>query len=239
MTFADVKRYRWVASEIMSCAPTRGALNIPFNDARDDDATNDTIEAKAAKQRSYALLYYIQQVFGSANWSIDNDQGFDALAITQNDPEIPDSIEKHFPPTPYIRESRIHLRGSGATLTYSVMGGSAKQTSVTNNILNGWYSTDFHQGCGVPSPGVGWYKVPFESAIPKTTQGFLVAIPRMWDVDANVASSIRMHPYEVAGGQAIGAIAGYAAKNNVQPAQASVTDVRTTLQSDGLNLSLD
>jgi hypothetical protein len=240
MTFGDVKRYRWVASQILSCAPSRGALNIPFNDARDDVPTNDAIDAKSAKQRSYALLYFIQQVLGAANWSIDNDQGFDALAITQNDPQIPDAIEKHFPPMPYVRESRIHLRGSGTTLTHTVMGPAAKQPTETTNILNGHYRADFHQGCGVkPKPEWGWYKVPFANAIPQKTQGFLVAIPRMWDVDPNVASSIRMHPYEVAGGQAVGAIAGDAAKRNVLPANASISTVRTILQNDGLNLSLD
>lgn len=187
-----------------------------------------------AKLETLQFIYYVQHELGHPDWSVANDEGFDTNYNLQenscsNIPAEYKGIEKHFPPLPYVRESRriIPLH----TLTgreIKRVGSPAKaQTSFRTALAVGNYGNDLHN-CNQDSSletafetrddisGSGLFQVPFESFIPETVDGFLVAEKNI-GVTRLANGATRLQPVVMATGQAAGVIAALAALQNTQP----------------------
>ena len=69
------------------------------------------LATREAMLKTLAFLYYIQTELGMSDWSVDNRQGYGGWFSTDwaNWAELPEKyrpILSHFPPFPYVRESR-------------------------------------------------------------------------------------------------------------------------------------
>ena len=208
-----------------------------------------------AKLETLQFIYYVQNELGHPDWSIANDEGFDTDYNIQensclNIPSEFKEIEKHFPPLPYVREGkRIIALHTLTGKEIKRVGSPAKaQTSFKTALAVGNYANDLHN-CNQDNTletafessaditGSGLFQVPFESFIPETMDGFLVAEKNI-GVTRLVNGATRLQPITIATGQAAGAIAAYAVQQNIQPRQVKPIFVQKELLDSKSILSL-
>lgn len=169
---------------------TSGAIKDPLVRER------TLLEAKA---RTYLYLWYQRYSLGLEARGIATDLGYQDVDQYLWHPGIPDEIEKHFAPIPYVREARTL---SNPVMTWEDIK-ERDQVTEAEGFLWG-YMADAH-GCGAgdQSSGYGWFPVgtdTFDSGVP----GFWPGMLRGSRVDAVVASSVRMQPAEYIGGYLLG-----------------------------------
>ncbi|MDO8497220.1 MAG: FAD-dependent oxidoreductase [bacterium] len=219
----------------------------------------------AAKIKTLNLLYYIQHDMGQPSWSVADDQGYaqsstdDNLCNKGTVPDefvIPDkykTIEKNLPVIPYVRESRriIGLHTLTGREIKRVGTPLVAQTTFTSSLAVGDYPDDLHNcktddtlekdlesTSDVPTGFVsGAFQIPFESFIPQTVDGFLVAEKNL-SQSRLVNGASRLQPITMLTGQAAGAIAGVSVRLHTQPRNVDILSVQKELLLAGDPLSI-
>jgi len=194
----------------------------------------------AAKLKTIQFIYYMQTELGQTDWSVANDEGFDTDYNRQENscPNIPEelkAIERNMPQKPYVRESK-RIVGI-QTLTAPAVNA---HTIFPNGLALADYGFDLHQcdGSANLEPGLesvsdktrsgGAFLVPFESFIPESMDG-LIAAEKNLSQTRLVNGGTRLQPSTMRTGQAAGAIAAIAAKENIQPRAVNPAQVQFEL----------
>ncbi len=208
-----------------------------------------------AKLKTLQLIYYIQNDLGETSWSVANDEGFDTAYNQENScaniPQEFKAIERQMTPIPYVRESR---RGIGVTtLTAkeikSVRTSTENLASYPSVVALGYYATDLHNckdngslETGLESrtdisDGIPPFAIPYEALVPEKVDGLLFAEKNI-SLSRLAEGAAREQPIVMRIGQAAGAAAALAVKQNVQPRQVNPVDIQKVLLADSTPLSL-
>lgn len=213
-----------------------------------------------ARLKTLQFLYYLQKDLGQTDWSVATEEGFDTpYNVEKNrNSAIPAGMKPildHFPPIPYVRESRraigimtlnaADIRRDGAKTfknfptalavgNYPVdLHGCARESDLDCGDTSADISTDWTINPPVP----GLFQVPFETFIPEVVDGFLVAEKNI-SVSRLVQAAIRLQPITMMTGQAAGALAAVAVQQGVHPREVQPLDVQWKLLEAGCQLSL-
>jgi hypothetical protein len=193
---------------------------------------------------TYAYLWYLYWELGQVDWGVATHLHFDEALRLQYDQDggpdlISDSLEEHFPPAPYVREARRIVAEYTLTGTDLAVRG-AQPDRFADSVMLGQYFTDTH-ACDLEESlrsGEGSYEVPLRSFIPLGVDGFLPGLARAAGVDRAAASSLRVHPEEIGGGQVVGTLAGLAVQLGVPPRDVPPEDVRTAVELTGMPVDI-
>lgn len=216
---------------------------------------------REAMLKTLCFLYYMQNELGMEDWSVDDGQGFGTW-FSNDWQHWGDFIEpfagvlSHFPPFPYVRESRRIIGVVTMTIDDVLRDTVAKRALVNNrsSVALGEYPTDLHgrtddetlethlgdtrdkmpndwQGNG------GLFQIPLGVFIPENIDGLLAAEKNI-SVSRVVNGSTRLQPVTMLTGQAAGAIATLAVKKNVQPRELTAFEVQAALIKSYARLSL-
>lgn len=175
---------------------------------------------KEAKLHSLRFIYHLQTKLGFKHLGIAND-------------EFPTADK--LPMLAYHREAR-RLDGK-VTLTVNDLAAPYQQkTSLyRTGIAIGDYPIDHHHLKNPAAPQIDFinikvpsYNIPLGALIPKNADGIIVA-EKSVSVTNIVAGASRLQPVVLTIGQAAGALAAVAIKNNLQPAQVNIREVQTAL----------
>lgn len=207
---------------------------------------------RKAMEKTLAFLYYLQTELGLSDWSIDNRQGYGGYFSNEwkDWQEMPADfapILKHFPPFPYIRESRRIVGVKTMTVKDVMRDPDLRRTlrSKHDSIALGEYPTDIHglhepqfldkdlgeQMVGVPQETDwkgGLFQIPMGALIPEKVDGLLAAEKNI-SVSRIVNGSTRLQPVTMLTGQAAGALAAVAVKQKKNPRQVSQLEVQSIL----------
>ena len=214
---------------------------------------------RAAMLKTLCFLYYMQNELGLKDWSVDDRQGFGDWFSDdwRDDPELAayEPILKHFPPFPYVRESR-RIAGVTTLRIEEVVRDEQLRRTLTSrkdSVALGEYPIDVHGSLDpkhldrdlhestalLPEKwgGAGLFQIPLGALIPEKVDGLLAAEKNI-SVSRLVNGATRLHPVTMLTGQAAGAAAALAVKQNVQPRQLRVQDVQAALLAAHDHLSL-
>ena len=214
-------------------------------------ATIENLEQRARDERdgiyrTLGVISYYQHDLG-AKWSVAEDQGYDSPANRAYMKKLgirADLIEvaSRMPPLPYVRESR-RIIGT-KTLVARELGRFENATHFATSVAMGDYFMDLHgtedvieselDSGDVPKGG-GPFQVPFECFIPETLDGFVPAEKNI-SQSRLVSGATRMQPSTMLTGQAAGAIAALAARQQKQPRQLDPKQVQRVLLDAGSTL---
>ena len=173
-----------------------------------------------AKLHSLRFIYYLQTVLGYKNLGLADDE------FTTKD---------KLPLIPYHRESR-RVKGL-ITLTVNDLIDPYTQESklYRTGIAVGDYPIDHHHEKNKNAPKIDFinikvpsYSIPLGALIPENTKGILIA-EKSISVSNIVAGTTRLQPVVLLVGQAVGALAATAIKNNQDPAKVNVRKVQQAL----------
>ncbi|MEA3511866.1 MAG: FAD-dependent oxidoreductase, partial [Actinomycetota bacterium] len=154
----------------------------------------------AVKDKAYLYIWWEHHVLGVNN-GIATTQGFEGAIQMVDSPSIPNDVEQHFPPIPYVREAR---RLSNSVMTWEDI--RVRGTVAEGSAFAWGNGTDSH-GCPIPreqASSYGVFGVDPGVFVQDDVSGFYPAMARAARVDWIVASSVRMQPSEYAGGYAVG-----------------------------------
>lgn len=204
--------------------------------------------------RTLAILYYLQVELGQP-WIVADDEGYaDGPSPARSIPGHPelDEILKHFPPRPYIRESRRILGKdtiTGKDIYRSRNHGEARWN--VDSIAVGTYPPDLHGGRKnenleadleetlADKPNIwreGPFPIPLGTLIPAKANSFIAA-------EKNISSSriaagaIRLHPTVAATGEAAGVLAALSTRDQMPVSKVPVLSVQTSLIAGGALLA--
>ena len=204
------------------------------------------------------FIYYVQNEL-KENWSVDeNEYGeLPEAAKDMNLSEEWQNIAKHFPPIPYVRESRRML--GNYTFNSSAVHKNSLSWRIGNKnnefydaIAIGGYNLDVHGGdddddlesdLGEKQSSIygdmpqGAFQVPMRILIPESTDNFIAAEKNL-SMSRLVSSATRLQPICMMTGQAAGALAAVAVQNKIQPRDVSALSVQKRLVNDGVVISL-
>lgn len=217
---------------------------------------------RQALLRTLQFLYYFQNEAGASNWTVDTTQGFGSFfschwEVWKDMPEEYASVLRHFPPTPYVRESRriVGLRTlTAADVERDEKTGMAFRNFSTSVAL-GEYPVDIHgshldrylehdlgefehifPSSWVPSKGV--FQVPLEVLIPEEVDG-LVAAEKNISVSRMVNGATRLQPITLLTGQAAGTLAAVAVQRGVEPRRVKPLWVQNALWQRRSRLAME
>ena len=211
--------------------------------------------------RTLAFLHYYQNDLEQP-WTVDTSQEFDRgapvgdLRTGKRIPQEYHPVTVHFPPFPYVRESRrlVGLK----TLTVEDLE-RHKETgrayrNFPSSIALGEYPVDIHgshldeymeHDLGesaadfpvkwIPSKGV--FQVPLECLIPESAEGLLGAEKNI-SVSRLVNGATRLQPITMLTGQAAGALAALAAQYRLSPREVPPLLVQDALWNGNSRLSM-
>ena len=186
------------------------------------------LATKEAMLKTLAFLYYLQTELGLSDWSVDNRQGYGGWFSTDwaNWAEIPERyhpILSHFPPFPYLRESRRIVGIKTMTVDDIIRDEKLGRTLVSkpHSLALGEYPIDIHGNNDsiyletdlgetrekIPNDWEGeggLFQIPFEIFVPEKMDG-LVAAEKNISVSRVVNGSTRLQPVTMLTGQAAGA----------------------------------
>lgn len=215
---------------------------------------------REAMLKTLCFIYYMQHELGMTDWSVDNGQGY-GLWFSNEWPDwgvIEDYVPilTHFPPFPYVRESRRLVGVSTMTIDDIRRDQMLKRTLINTRdaVALGEYPTDIHgrnsdeyleadigeskdklpndwQGDG------GLFQIPLGVFIPEKIDGLLAAEKNI-SVSRIVNGSTRLQPVTMLTGQAAGAIAALSVRKNIQPRDLTAFDVQKELLLAKTRLSL-
>ena len=183
---------------------------------------------RKAKNFSLCYLYYMQTKLGFSTFGIDDEQ------FPTND---------HFPLIPYHRESRRIHGLVRFNVNHVAKPFEQPEALYRTGVAVGDYPIDHHHKRNpewdklpelhfYPVPS---YNVPLGVLIPKAIDGLIVA-EKSISVSNILNGSTRLQPVVLQIGQAAGALAALAIRDNKQVADVSVRDVQTTLMEAGVYL---
>ncbi|SDX96599.1 FAD dependent oxidoreductase [Acetomicrobium thermoterrenum DSM 13490] len=225
----------------------KGKTGLPVT-YLEDPAFRKEVDARAMLV-TIGFIYYLQNELG-CDWSVASDI-FELEATYENIKDYLPSeyaeIAKHFPPRPYVRESR-RVVGIKTLTSREIRENSESYMrnegrELRSSLAVGRYLLDLHgadeteqleaefgetrESIAKNKP-LGPFQVPFEIFIPKETDGFLVAEKNL-SVTRLASGALRLQPITMLTGQAVGAIAALAVKEGVQPRDVNVMKVQKTL----------
>ena len=199
-----------------------------------------------------AFLYYMQTELGMKDWSVDDRQGYGGSFTNdwKNWKEMPEEfapVLKHFPPFPYIRESRRIMGVTTMTVKDVIRDVNLKRilNMVPESVALGEYPTDIH---GLREPEYldsdlgerpedipddkewkgGLFQIPMGVFIPEKIDGLLAAEKNI-SVSRVVNGSTRLQPVTMLTGQAVGALAAVSIKKGVAPREVFPIEVQWEL----------
>ncbi len=216
---------------------------------------------REAMAKTLCFLFYMQNELGMADWSVDDRQGYGGWF--GNDwrewDEMPDDFEpilRHFPPFPYIRESRRIAGVETMTVKDVIRDMKLGRTLETksNAIALGEYPTDIHglrdkelldrdldEDAAIIPPDTEWkgglFQIPMGVLIPEKVDGLLAAEKNI-SVSRIVNGSTRLQPVTMLTGQAAGALAAVAVRGEKQPREVRAIEVQSPLLDARDRLSL-
>lgn len=216
---------------------------------------------REAMAKTLCFLFYMQNELGMADWSVDDRQGYGGWF--GNDwrewDEMPDDFEpilRHFPPFPYIRESRRIAGVETMTVKDVIRDMKLGRTLETksNAIALGEYPTDIHglrdkelldrdldEDAAIIPPDTEWkgglFQIPIGALIPEKVDGLLAAEKNI-SVSRIVNGSTRLQPVTMLTGQAAGALAAVSVRAGVRPRDVRAIDVQSPLLDARDRLSL-
>lgn len=216
---------------------------------------------REAMLKTLCFIYYMQNELGMHDWSVDNGQGYGKWFAGDwrqwGDIFEPYAeIISHFPPFPYVRESRRLVGVRTMTISDINRNQTIKRTllNARDSVALGEYPTDIHGNSDnqyleeylgetkdkLPNDWEGdggLFQIPLGVFIPEKIDGLLAAEKNI-SVSRIVNGSTRLQPVTMLTGQAAGAIAALAVKKNVQPRDVQVFDVQAALIKSRARLSL-
>ena len=230
-------------------------LNVMY---LEDKEAREEIERQALI-KTLNFIYYIQNELG-ADWSVDENEYGELPEIVKNWKDFPEEwkeIARHMPPIPYVRESRRVL-GNYTLNAKAVHENSLswrnghKNQEISDSIAIGGYNLDLHGGdddddiekeLGEKQSSIwgnmpqGPFQVPMKVLIPESVDNFIAAEKNL-SMSRLVSSALRLQPITMMTGQAAGALAASAIKNNLQPRDVKPLHVQKKLAEAGVVLSL-
>lgn len=219
------------------------------------------LATREAMLKTLAFLYYMQTELGMPDWSVDNRQGYGGWFSTGSAAwaDLPEKylpILSHFPPFPYVRESRRLVGIKTMTVDDILRDEKLGRTpfSKPDSLALGEYPIDIHGKnetayletdlCEtkekIPNDwngDGGLFQIPFGVFIPEKLDGLLAAEKNI-SVSRVVNGSTRLQPVTMLTGQAAGAIAAMSVILKVQPRQLRPLDIQTELWRSKTRLSL-
>lgn len=234
----------------------KGKSGLPVTYFEDPNFRKET-EAKAMLV-TIGFIYYLQNELG-CDWSVASDIFESESTYEKVKDFVPfeyASIAKHFPPRPYIRESR-RLVGVSTLASHELRVNSESYIKnegreIPNSVAVGRYVLDLHGADETPqleeefgetkesiakNKPVGPFQIPFEIFIPKDLDGFLAAEKNL-SMTRLASGALRLQPITMLTGQAAGAIAAVAVKEEVPPREVNVLKVQRILLEARDRLSL-
>jgi hypothetical protein len=227
----------------------------------DEEELRKTVNRRALiKTLNY--IYYIQHELDGAgkNWSIADDEYYtnEALDLVRDlaPPEWHEIIRR-MPVIPYVRESR-RILGSSTLTSQALLKNSLSYRDGKTNlefhdaIAIGRYNIDLHNS-GEPAdienslgeaadsidknrPRAN-FQVPLNILIPVEIDSFIAAEKNL-SMSRLAAGALRLQPICMMTGQAAGALAAVAARENIEPRSVPAIKVQWELLKEGVNLSL-
>ncbi len=216
---------------------------------------------REAMAKTLAFLYYMQTELGMSDWSVDNRQGYGGWFSNDwnNWKDMPEQyapILSHFPPFPYIRESRRLIGLKTMTVEDIIRDEKLHRTlkNIPDSVALGEYPIDMHgksdsmyleSDLGETKEKIpnnwdgegGLFQIPLGVFIPEKIDGLLAAEKNI-SVSRIVNGSTRLQPVTMLTGQAAGAIAATAIIQKVQPRKLRTLDVQIELWNAKSQLSL-
>ena len=219
------------------------------------------LATREAMLKTLAFLYYMQTELGMSDWSVDNRQGYGGWF--SNDwaewTDLPGEfrpILAHFPPFPYVRESRRVVGIKTMTIDDILRDERLGRTPASNphSLALGEYPIDIHgkndsiyleADLGETKEKIpndwngdgGLFQIPFEVFVPEKLDG-LIAAEKNISVSRVVNGSTRLQPVTMLTGQAAGTIAAVSVLRKVQPRKLRPVDIQTELWRSKCRLSL-
>ena len=219
------------------------------------------LATREAMLKTLAFLYYMQTELGMSDWSVDNRQGYGGWfsndwADWADLPEEFRPILTHFPPFPYVRESRRLVGIKTMTIDDILRDETLGRTLASNphSLALGEYPIDIHgkndsiyleADLGETKEKIpndwngdgGLFQIPFEVFVPEKLDG-LIAAEKNISVSRVVNGSTRLQPVTMLTGQAAGAIAAVSVLRKIQPRKLRPVDIQTELWRSKSRLSL-
>jgi hypothetical protein len=219
------------------------------------------LATREAMLKTLAFLYYMQTELGMSDWSVDNRQGYGGWfsndwADWADLPEEFRPILTHFPPFPYVRESRRLVGIKTMTIGDILRDETLGRTLASNphSLALGEYPIDIHgkndsiyleADLGETKEKIpndwngdgGLFQIPFEVFVPEKLDG-LIAAEKNISVSRVVNGSTRLQPVTMLTGQAAGAIAAVSVLRKIQPRKLRPVDIQTELWRSKSRLSL-
>ena len=211
---------------------------------------------KDALLKTLHFIYYVQNELNEP-WSVDENEYGELPEAAKDLPEEWQKIAKHFPPIPYVRESR-RIVGSFTFNSKAVHENSMswrngqKNHEFKDSIAIGGYNLDVHGGdddndlekeLGEKQSSIygnmpqGPFQVPMRILIPESADNFIAAEKNL-SMSRLVSSALRLQPICMMTGQAAGALAAIAIKSEKQPREINAFYVQKVLADSGVVLSL-
>jgi hypothetical protein len=225
-----------------------GGNDYPVTAATIEDPAQRLLDEREGIYKTLGALYYFQHDLG-LNWSLAEDEGFDTpynrAKMKQLDlrPDLA-ALAVHLPQQPYVRECRriIGVR----TLVAGDLTRFEQAKLFPTSVAMGDYFMDLDHGktahaietdldSGEPPRGGGPFQVPFEVFLPEKLDGFLPA-EKNFSQSRLANGATRLQPVTMLTGQAAGAIAALAVKQQVQPRALAVPQVQGALLDAGCTL---
>ena len=236
-----------------------GLDGMPVRYLEDKDYRREADREAMAK--TLCFLFYMQNELGMTDWSVDDRQGYggwfgNGWREWDEMPEAFEPILRHFPPFPYIRESRRVAGVETMTVKDVLRDMKLGRTLETkpNAIALGEYPTDIHglrdkefldrdldEDAAMIPPDKEWkgglFQIPMGVLIPEKVDGLLAAEKNI-SVSRIVNGSTRLQPVTMLTGQAAGALAAVAVHGEKQPREVRAIEVQSPLLDARDRLSL-
>ena len=202
------------------------------------------------------FIYYIQNELGES-WSVDENEYDDLPKEAEGLPDEWKNIARHFPPIPYVRESR-RIVGGYTYNSHAIYNNSEsyrngkKNQEISDTIAIGGYILDLHTGdddddfeheLGERQSAMrthepaGAFQVPMRIFIPASDDNFLAAEKNL-SMSRLATSALRLQPVCMMTGQAVGTLAALAVSYDVKPRDIHAVHVQKVLADSGVMLSL-
>lgn len=229
-----------------------GGNDYPVTAATIENPEQRLVDERKGIYRTLGALYYFQQQLG-VPWSLDAGEGYDTeynrakMKRLNLRPDL-EKLAVHLPQQPYVRECRRIV--GVQTLVAADMGRYEKAKHWPSSIALGDYFMDLDHGRtshaveadldgGLTEEtmprGGGPFQVPLETLIPERIDGLLAAEKNI-SQSRLVNGATRLQPITMLTGQAAGALAALAVKQNKQPRDVSPRDVQRELLAAGSTL---
>jgi len=208
------------------------------------------------------FIYYIQHELEGAgkNWSVADDEYYSEEALDLVRDMVPPEwheIIRRMPVIPYVRESRRILGDTTLTSSMLLKNSLSYRDGKTglefhDAIAIGRYNIDLHNSgepadiensLGETSASInanrprGNFQIPLYALIPAEVDGFIAAEKNL-SMSRLASGALRLQPICMMTGQAAGALASIAVRENIPPRSVPAIKVQWELLKAGVNISL-